>query len=56
MAVPNTQSPLTSAVALAEATNGNTQKFAHFIAPFVGPGKQFVSVSLWPLGPGRAHR
>ena len=54
LAVPNTQSPLTSAAALAEATNGNTQKFAHFIAPFVGPGKQFVSVSLWPLGTGRS--
>ena len=54
VAVPNTQSPLTSAVALAEATKGDPRKFAHFIAPFVGPRKQFVSVSLWTLGPGRA--
>jgi serine phosphatase RsbU (regulator of sigma subunit) len=49
LALPNTQNPLTSAAALAQATNGNTQKFVRFIAPFVGPGKQFASVSLWPL-------
>ena len=52
LAVPNTESPLTSAAALAAATNGNAQKFGRFIAPFVGPRKQFVSVSLWPLGTG----
>jgi serine phosphatase RsbU (regulator of sigma subunit) len=53
LAVPNTESPLSSAAALAEATNGDPRKFADFIAPFVGPRKQFVSVSLWPLGTRR---
>jgi serine phosphatase RsbU (regulator of sigma subunit) len=50
LAIPNTQSPLTSAIALADATNGSTAKFTHYVAPFVGPKGQFVSVSLWRLG------
>jgi serine phosphatase RsbU (regulator of sigma subunit) len=51
-AVPNTQSPLSSAVALAEATNGDGPKFAHFIGPYAGRGRQFTSVSLWRLARG----
>jgi serine phosphatase RsbU (regulator of sigma subunit) len=52
-AVPNTQTPLASAAALADATDGNARKFKRFVAPYVGagPGHQFVSVSLWRLGP-----
>ncbi|MBV8432618.1 MAG: hypothetical protein JO244_15750, partial [Solirubrobacterales bacterium] len=53
-AVPNTQTPLASAAALADATDGSPQKFRSFIAPYVGPPPrhQFVSVSLWRAGSG----
>ncbi|MCW3033697.1 MAG: protein serine/threonine phosphatase [Solirubrobacterales bacterium] len=44
------QTPLASAAALADATNGSTAKFKTFIKPYVGQGKQFTSVSLWALG------
>jgi serine phosphatase RsbU (regulator of sigma subunit) len=47
---PSIQTPLASAAELANATAGNAQKFRAFIAPYVGPGRQFTSVSLWPLG------
>lgn len=47
---PSIQTPLASAAELANATGGNAQKFRAFIAPYVGPGRQFTSVSLWPLG------
>jgi serine phosphatase RsbU (regulator of sigma subunit) len=49
-AAPSIQTPLASAAELADATDGNAQKFRAFIAPYVGPGRQFISVSLWPLG------
>jgi serine phosphatase RsbU (regulator of sigma subunit) len=52
-AVPSIQTPLASAAALADATDGDPQKFRTFMAPYVGPGRQFASVSLWPLGSGR---
>jgi serine phosphatase RsbU (regulator of sigma subunit) len=48
-AVVSTQTPLASAAALADATDGNPQKFRAFMAPYVGPGRQFASASLWPL-------
>jgi serine phosphatase RsbU (regulator of sigma subunit) len=51
--LPNVQTPLASAAALADATDGDTGKFESFIGPSVGPrgsGRQFVSVSLWRLG------
>ncbi len=47
---PSTQTPLASAAELANATDGDAQKFRAFMAPYVGPGRQFTSVSLWPLG------
>lgn len=52
-AVPGIQTPLASAAALANATNGSAQRFRAFIAPYVGPGRQFASVSLWPLATAR---
>jgi hypothetical protein len=52
-AVPAIQTPLASAAALADATNGDAKKFRAFMAPYVGPGRQFTSVSLWPLGSSR---
>jgi serine phosphatase RsbU (regulator of sigma subunit) len=51
-AVPSIQTPLASAAALADATNGDKEKFRTFMAPYAGPGRQFTSVSLWPLGAG----
>ena len=48
-AIPNTETPLTSAAALAQATDGSPVKFAEFITPFVGAKSQFASVSLWRL-------
>ena len=53
-ALPSIQTPLASAAALADATNGDVAKFKSFIAPSVGPqGRgRFVSVSLWRLGAG----
>ena len=48
--VPSIQTPLASAAELADATGGSAQKFRAFMAPYVGAGRQFSSVSLWPLG------
>jgi serine phosphatase RsbU (regulator of sigma subunit) len=48
--VPTLQTPLASGAELADATAGNAQKFRAFIAPYVGPGRQFISASLWRLG------
>jgi serine phosphatase RsbU (regulator of sigma subunit) len=49
--LPGVQTPLASAAALADATNGNRKKFRAFIRPYVGlgQGRAFVSVSLWQL-------
>jgi serine phosphatase RsbU (regulator of sigma subunit) len=49
-AVSSIQTPLASAAALAEATGGNPRQLRQLLAPSVGPGRQFASVSLWPLG------
>ena len=51
-ALPNIQTPLASAAALADATNGDPKKFSQFVTPYVGapPTHQFVSISLWRLG------
>ncbi len=51
-ALPSIQTPLASAAALADATDGDVAKFKSFIAPSVAPGGRgrFVSVSLWRLG------
>src|SRR5580704_3811139 len=50
---PSIETPLSSAAELADATGGSAQKFRAFIAPYVGVGRQFTSVSLWPLGTAR---
>ncbi len=47
---PSVQTPLASAAELADATGGSAQKFRAFMAPYVGPKRQFASASLWPLG------
>jgi serine phosphatase RsbU (regulator of sigma subunit) len=50
-ALPGVQTPLASAAALADATNGDSKKFMRFADVYVGtkPG-QFASLSLWRLG------
>jgi serine phosphatase RsbU (regulator of sigma subunit) len=57
-ALAGVETPLASAAALADATNGDTRKFERFIAPSVGPPGHgtFVSVSLWRLGAGQPRR
>ncbi len=51
-ATANTQTPMASAAALANATGGNVHKFMQFVSPFIRPrpGAQFNSLSLWRLG------
>ncbi len=48
--IPSLQTPLASAAELANATNGDAQKFRAFMTPYVGSGREFASASLWPLG------
>ena len=49
------QTPLSSAAALADATNGDVTKFTRFVAPYTeGKTPPFGSVALWRLGAGRA--
>jgi len=47
---PSIQTPLASAAELADATGGSPKKFSVFMAPYVGPGREFASVSLWSVG------
>lgn len=49
--LPALQIPLASAAALADATDGNRTKFMRFVAPYVGTGRDFVSLSLWRVSP-----
>jgi serine phosphatase RsbU (regulator of sigma subunit) len=44
------QTPLSSAAVLASATGGNAARFRELVAAEAGPGRQFQSVSLWPVG------
>ncbi|HLY35836.1 MAG TPA: hypothetical protein VKU35_03905, partial [Candidatus Limnocylindria bacterium] len=48
-ALPEIQTPLASAVALADVTAGNRRRFIRLVSPYVGigPSRQFVSISLW---------
>ncbi len=48
-AVPSIQTPLASAAELADASGGDPQRFRAFMSSYVGPRRQFASVSLWPL-------
>ncbi len=54
--LPEIQTPLGSAAALADATGGNRARFTQLISPYVGLGgaHPFVSFSLWRTAdPGR---
>jgi serine phosphatase RsbU (regulator of sigma subunit) len=46
-AVPRIQTQLASAAELADATGGEVSRFRAFVAPSVGTGREFASVSLW---------
>ncbi len=48
-AVATLQTPLASAAELADVTGGDAAHFKAFMAPYVGPGREFASASLWPL-------
>jgi len=53
-AQPATDTPLASAAALVDATNGNVHKFTHFATPYIGSGQgHFPSISLWQPGGAR---
>jgi serine phosphatase RsbU (regulator of sigma subunit) len=49
-AVINVQTPLASAAALADATDGSAAKFDSLLSPYVGAHGQFASVSLFRVG------
>ena len=51
--VPDIQTPLASAAALADATQGSGARFATFAAGYAGPKKEFISMSLWAPGATR---
>jgi serine phosphatase RsbU (regulator of sigma subunit) len=49
--IPSLKISLVAAFEVAAATH-EPQQFAQFLAPDVGPGKLFVSASLWQVDPG----
>jgi serine phosphatase RsbU (regulator of sigma subunit) len=48
-AVETTETPVSSAAALASVTRGDPRQFRLFAAPQVGPARSFLSLSLWSL-------
>ncbi len=56
--LPSLQIPLAAAAELAGATHGNPAKFRGYISQFVGtgPGKSFISASLWEIQGNRQIR
>lgn len=53
-ALPDVQTPLGAAVALADITGADRAKFSEFAAAYVGLGRQFTSMSVWRVGDLRA--
>jgi hypothetical protein len=49
--IPSIEAPLSSAVDVADATGGDPGKFTSYLAPFVGPGREYASASLLALTP-----
>ena len=50
-AQPAIETPLASAAALADETNGNVEKFRSFASSYIGPRQgQFLALSLWKAG------
>lgn len=54
-AVPSVEAPLTTSLEVASASNGDVREFTGYISAYIGPGKEFVSVSLWRLN-GTTYR
>ncbi|MCU1495836.1 MAG: Two component signal transduction histidine kinase [Acidimicrobiaceae bacterium] len=52
VSLPGIQTPLASAAATALATNGNARQFTSSVAPSVGRGRRFDSISLWKIQAG----
>ncbi|MGA7418082.1 MAG: PP2C family protein-serine/threonine phosphatase [Acidimicrobiales bacterium] len=50
--LPSIEIPLASSVGIANATGGDASQFNNFMAAYVGPGRPFVSASLWQLTGG----
>ncbi len=48
--LPDIQTPLGAAAALADITGANPSKFDRFAASYVGVGRPFVSISVWRRG------
>jgi serine phosphatase RsbU (regulator of sigma subunit) len=46
-ALPSVETPLASAAELVEATGAEPDSFRHLLDRFVGPGRPFVSASVW---------
>jgi serine phosphatase RsbU (regulator of sigma subunit) len=54
-ATQSVQTPLASAAAFADATGGDPARFRALMGPYVGTGRQFKSLALWPLGSGASR-
>jgi serine phosphatase RsbU (regulator of sigma subunit) len=50
-ALPAIETPLTSAVDIAQATGGDPAKFSAYMGQYVGAGRSYASVSLFDLRP-----
>ncbi len=47
---PSVETPLASAAEVADATHAARVPFSRVMGPLVGPGRQFVSASIWHAG------
>lgn len=48
--LPDLQTPLGAAVALANITGADPAKFSQFASSYVGSGREFTSMSVWRIG------
>lgn len=48
--LPDIRTPLGAAATLADLTGVDSPKLAQFAAPYVGRGREFVSMSIWLIG------
>jgi hypothetical protein len=48
--LPDIQTPIGAAVALADSNGIDTPKLRAFVAEYAGPGRQFASLSVWRIG------
>ena len=55
-AVPSTETPLSSALEVAIASNGNPHQFDRLMSAYVGAARTFTSVSLWKLNGSGLHQ